>query len=117
VLTPTKDGVVQAPISYAATVTSVVLSGLVVKSSYTFTVAAVERKFEKELALLPPKMREVFELSRKSYLTHREIAEKMEISDHTVKKQINNALKILRLRIGIFLLFFLVLLFYVFLYK
>lgn len=54
---------------------------------------------DKEVAALPPKMREVFELSRRSDLSHKEIAEQLEISDLTVKKQINNALKILRPKI------------------
>ncbi|WP_110831479.1 RNA polymerase sigma factor [Pedobacter nutrimenti] len=57
-------------------------------------------RIEKEIARLPLKMREVFELSRKDFLSNKEIAGKMEISDKTVKKQINNALKILRLKLG-----------------
>lgn len=64
---------------------------------------------EREIAALPPKMREVFELSRKANLTHRQIAEQLDISEQTVKKQVNNALKTLRLKLGVFtyLLFFL----------
>jgi len=58
---------------------------------------------EKETAALPSKMREVFELSRKSHLTHKEIAGHLGISEETVKKQIKNALKILRVRLGIVL--------------
>jgi RNA polymerase sigma-70 factor (family 1) len=64
------------------------------------------RRIEQEVAMLPPKMRAVFELSRRSHLSHREIATRMEISDKTVKKQMANALKILRLRLGTF--FFLI---------
>lgn len=58
---------------------------------------------EKEIAALPPKMREVFQLSRKSHLTHNEIAQHLNISEQTVKKQIKNALKILRVRLGLVL--------------
>lgn len=57
---------------------------------------------EKEIAELPPKMREVFELSRKQHLSHVEIAEKLDISVQTVSKHITNALKILRVKLGIF---------------
>ncbi|WP_188316218.1 RNA polymerase sigma factor [Chitinophaga agrisoli] len=57
---------------------------------------------EKEIAALPPKMREVFELSRKQHLSHREIAEKLDISEQTVSKHITNALKILRIKLGLF---------------
>ena len=61
---------------------------------------------EKEIELLPAKMREVFELSRKQHLSHKEIAAKLSISDKTVKKQINNAIKILRQKINIILITF-----------
>ena len=50
-----------------------------------------------EIDKLPPKMREVFILSRIEHLTHKEIAERLNISDATVKKQINRALNYFRL--------------------
>ena len=56
---------------------------------------------EAEISLLPPKMREVFELSRKKHLSHREIAEELGLSEKTVKKHVNNALKILRTKLGV----------------
>lgn len=56
---------------------------------------------EKEVALLPPRMREVFELSRHENLTYKEIAEELNISDKTVKKQVNSALSILRQKLDI----------------
>ena len=56
---------------------------------------------EQEIANLPPQMRTVFELSRKAHLSHREIAERLDLSELTVKKQVNNALKILRGRLTI----------------
>jgi|GEM_PF-106603 len=59
---------------------------------------------EKEVSMLPSKMREVFELSRKNNLSYKEIALKMDISDQTVKKQIHNAIKILRPKFGLFFL-------------
>lgn len=52
---------------------------------------------EKEIEKLPSKMRRIFEMSRKEYLSHKEIAEALDISDKTVKKQISNALKILKM--------------------
>ena len=62
-------------------------------------------RFEAEMERLPQKMREAFELSRVANYSYREIAEKMNISDHTVKQHISKALKILRKRI-LSLLFF-----------
>ncbi|WP_158797034.1 RNA polymerase sigma factor [Pedobacter sp. L105] len=58
------------------------------------------RLIEKEIASLPPKMREVFVLSRKSHLSHKEIAELLGISEQTVRTQIKKALRILRLKLG-----------------
>jgi RNA polymerase sigma-70 factor (family 1) len=49
---------------------------------------------------MPGKMREVFRLSRQEHLTHREIADRLNISEETVKKQIYLALKILKSHLG-----------------
>lgn len=57
-----------------------------------------------EVSALPPKMRLIFELSRDSNLSHNEIAEKLEISPLTVRKQVNNSLKILRAKLASHLL-------------
>lgn len=51
---------------------------------------------ERELQKLPPKMKEIFELSRKDDLSHKEIAAKLNISEQTVKKQVQNALKLIK---------------------
>ena len=56
---------------------------------------------EKEIAELPPRMREVFELSRKQHLSHKEIASIMGTTEQTVKKQVSNALKHLRSKLGL----------------
>lgn len=58
---------------------------------------------ERQIRALPPRMREVFELSRKQHLSHRAIADKLQISEQTVTKQVKKALKALRLRLGILL--------------
>lgn len=56
----------------------------------------INAEMEKEIQNLPVKMKEVFELSRKAELSHKEIAEMLNISDKTVKKQISNAIKLLK---------------------
>ncbi|KIO74608.1 RNA polymerase sigma 70 [Pedobacter lusitanus] len=56
---------------------------------------------EREIAKLPDKMRIIFELSRKENLSHKEIALKLGLSDKTVKKQISNALKLIRSNLGV----------------
>jgi len=63
---------------------------------------------DKEINALPLKMRAVFIKSRRENFSHKEIADQLNISEKTVKKQINNALKVLRLKLGEFnvLIFF-----------
>lgn len=56
-----------------------------------------------EVSSLPPKMQTVFNLSRKEELSYQEIAERLDITDHTVKKQISRALKSLRIKLKEFL--------------
>lgn len=61
-------------------------------------------QIEKEVNRMPKKMREVFQLSRNSNLSHKEIAEQLGISDKTVKKQVGNAIKILKDNINFIIL-------------
>jgi RNA polymerase sigma-70 factor (ECF subfamily) len=51
---------------------------------------------ERSISEMPRRMRDVFEMSRKQQLSHKEIAEKLDISEETVRKHIHHALKILR---------------------
>jgi len=61
---------------------------------------ALKALIDHQIERLPPKMREIFELSRKHDLSHQEIADRLDISYETVKKQIQNALKVLKLKIS-----------------
>ena len=55
---------------------------------------------EQEIQQLPPRMREVFERKRIDHLSYKEIAEAMDISELTVKTQMNKAITILRRKLG-----------------
>jgi RNA polymerase sigma-70 factor (ECF subfamily) len=83
------------------------------QSEYSTDRALLEKEIhaemEKEIQNLPGKMKEVFELSRKEELSHKEIAETLNISDKTVKKQISNAIKLLKPKFTNFYLFLYVL--------
>ena len=57
---------------------------------------ALEAAIGEIVGRLPEKMREVFRLSRSENLSYREIALKLGISEETVKKQVYNALRIIR---------------------
>lgn len=57
---------------------------------------------QREINNLPAKMKLIFEMSRKENLSHAEIAGRLGLSDQTVKKQVNNALKILRTKLSVY---------------
>jgi RNA polymerase sigma-70 factor (ECF subfamily) len=57
---------------------------------------------ESEIAALSPRMRLVFELSRKSNLTRKEIADRLNISEETAKSQLHCALKILKVKLSLY---------------
>ena len=56
---------------------------------------------DKEIQALTPKMRLMFELSRKENLSHKEIAEKLGTTENNVSTQITTALRILRTKLGL----------------
>ncbi|SMD12421.1 RNA polymerase sigma-70 factor [Pedobacter nyackensis] len=58
---------------------------------------------EKEIHALPSKMRQIFEMSRKSNYTYKEIANELSISEKTVHRQMSNALMRLRTKLGSFI--------------
>ncbi|WP_432712827.1 RNA polymerase sigma factor [Pedobacter sp.] len=62
----------------------------------------------REIEALPPQMRLIFELSRNEELSHKEIAEKLNLSPHTVRTQVRSSLRVLRAKLGdnLFFLFF-----------
>ncbi len=59
----------------------------------------LQEQIDQQVASLPDRMRVIFEMSRKDLMTYKEIAEQLSLSDKTVKKQVSNALKILRIKL------------------
>ncbi|RZJ91943.1 MAG: RNA polymerase sigma-70 factor [Chryseobacterium sp.] len=60
----------------------------------------LEALIEREIQALPAKMREVFELSRKTDYSRRQIAEELGLSEETVKSHMHQALKRLKVKLG-----------------
>ena len=60
----------------------------------------LEHFINSKVADLSPKVKEVFELSRKENLSINEIAQKLQTSDQTVKNQLSKALKILKVHLA-----------------
>lgn len=63
----------------------------------------ISELINRQIDLLPTKMRKVFLLSRKENLTHREIAEVLGTTEENVSRHITRALRILRTKLGFFL--------------
>lgn len=60
----------------------------------------LKRRIQEAFEKLPPKCRQVFELSRFEEMKYKEIAERLKISVKTVEVQISKALRILRDELG-----------------
>jgi RNA polymerase sigma-70 factor (ECF subfamily) len=59
---------------------------------------------EAEIAALPPRMRQVFELRRLENLSNKEVAAKLGVTELTATDQMKKAMKILRIRIGLMII-------------
>jgi RNA polymerase sigma-70 factor (family 1) len=55
---------------------------------------------DREIEQLPPKMKAIFNMRIKGHLSYKAIAEELNISDKTVKKQVSNAIAILKPKLG-----------------
>lgn len=75
----------------------------------------LEDTINKAVSSLPPRCREIFELSRNQEKKYREIAEELNISEKTVENQMLKALKIMREKLSEYLpTLFLTLLYFLF---
>jgi RNA polymerase sigma-70 factor (ECF subfamily) len=77
-----------------------------VAADYKIREQQLAEYIERQIQELPAKMREVFELSRKEYLSHREIAERLDTTEGNVSKHVSNARKILRAKLSSITYFF-----------
>jgi RNA polymerase sigma-70 factor (family 1) len=62
---------------------------------------------EKEIQAMPPRMREIYNLKKKYFLSTKDIAAELSLSEHTVSTQMKRALKHLKVKLGIIVLFIL----------
>jgi len=74
-----------------------------VSTDYRIRENQLKAYIEKEIQALPQKMKQIFELSRKEQFSYQEIASKLNTSENNVSKQVNNALRILKTKLGIIL--------------
>lgn len=68
--------------------------------------AADLKKYIDELVkLLPPRQQEVFRMSRELHMTNNEIAQRLSITERSVERHINLALKFIKKNLSLFMLF------------
>lgn len=70
------------------------------ESDYKIREKDIQKLVDLEIAALPRKMREVFMMRRKEFLSNKEVAEKLELSEQTVETHMKRALKVLRKRLA-----------------
>jgi len=90
---------------YIASLADYVNTGNIAHTDYLVREKEWEKYICAAIESLPIKMKAVFNLSRKSNLTHKEIARKLSLSERTVNAQILNAILRLKAKFGSFLLF------------
>ena len=66
---------------------------------------------EKEIQKLPPKRKLIFKMSREEHLSIKEVASNLGISEKTAENQLGKALKVLKLNLKHFNIFFLIMAF------
>ncbi|MFD2556794.1 RNA polymerase sigma factor [Sphingobacterium tabacisoli] len=72
-------------------------------TDHTIRSTLLEQLIDEEVKRLPEKMRMVYLMSRQQHLSHEEIAGKLGISKDTVRAHIKQALRRLRIRLGMIL--------------
>lgn len=69
-------------------------------TDYLLREKEIKSIIQREIEALPPRMQEIFQMSRRDRLTNKEIARLLSLSSHTVDTQIKRALKILKSKLG-----------------
>jgi RNA polymerase sigma-70 factor (family 1) len=72
-----------------------------ISADYRIREKELKAYIEKEIQKLPPKMKLIFELSRKEQLSHQEIAERLETTRDNVSTQLTTALRRLKTKLGL----------------
>ena len=85
---------------YLAKLSKAAESGAPASAELLLRVKEVQQLIQTVIGNMPPKMREVYQLSRQEHLSHKEIAARLAISEETVKKHIQNALQLLKAAMG-----------------
>lgn len=75
------------------------------QTDYLIREKDISALIDKEIAAMPPRMREVFELKYRQHRSHEEISDQLNISTETVKTHIKHATKHLKDKLGVVIFF------------
>lgn len=81
---------------YLALLTDMLVSYQPPDAEFQLQLKELQQVVQSAVEQMPGKMRAVYELSRQQHLSHKEIAERLGISDETVKKHIQHALQLIK---------------------
>lgn len=85
---------------YLAMLTDAAVNILPASIEVKLQLKEVQQTIYNTVAQMPPKMQEVYRLSRQQHLTHKEIARQLGISVETVKKHIQHAMQLIKTALG-----------------
>jgi RNA polymerase sigma-70 factor (family 1) len=85
---------------YVTSIKNYINDNPVADTDHRIRESVLQLHIDKEVSLLPKKMRHVFQLSRKEQLSYREIAKRLNTSEGNVSKHITSAVKILRIKLS-----------------
>lgn len=71
------------------------------ETDYLIREKDIQRLIAQQIAAMPPRMREVYELKHKAYLSTKQIASQLDLSEHTVSNHLKKASKHLKDKLGI----------------
>lgn len=81
---------------YLALLADVSVNFLLPNAVVNLQVKELQQIIENAVNVMPPKMQQAYRLSRQQQLSHKEIAEQMNVSAETVKKHIQHALRLIK---------------------
>jgi RNA polymerase sigma-70 factor (family 1) len=97
---------------YLALFTDIAVNALPPSAEIRLQLKEVQQAIHDTVAKMPPKMQEVYRLSRQEHLSHKEIADRLGISAETVKKHIRHAMQMIKLALGYTSAYFLLILYF-----
>ncbi len=71
------------------------------ETDYLIREKDIALRIEQEINAMPPRMKEIYELKRKQYLSTKQIARQLDISENTVSNHLKKASKHLKTKLGV----------------